>query len=610
MDVRTLCDIPRQLLADYRSSRQLLYKEDGAWKAIPTQDLCERIRHLTLGLLAIGVGPGDRVALIAQNGPEWTATDYAILSAGAVTVPIHPDLPQDQVESILVRSSASVAVVAGRERLEGIRGAAGRLPALREIVAIDPVEGGRERARSLHEVARAGARADGVDPGAYERAAAAVTPDDLAGILYTSGTTGDPKGVMLTHANLVHNMKACCAAVPFVSSDLCLSFLPLAHAYERLVEFCYLYRGATIAYAESLQAVPQNLREVRPTIACGVPRLFERFYRRILETGDSLRSPGRHVFFWAIATARRRAVLKWSNRQASALLKIGWRAADRLVYARLRARFGGRLRFFISGGEPLQREIAELFNGMGITILEGYGLTEASPVVSLNRPDFVCFGSAGKPLDGLEVRLAEDGEIQARGPSVMKGYHDNPEGTRAAVREGWLLTGDLGRWDGHGCLVVTGRRSETFTTTAGKAVAPQPIEGLLREDRFIAQAVVIGEGRPFLAALIVPDFDRLRSYAARKGVAARETGALLRHPLIAALFERHLARVNDRLERALRIEAFRVLEREFRIEEGELTPTLRCRRGAIERRHAGLIEGIYAAGKAGAATARGPLAGS
>lgn len=607
MDVRTLCDIPRQLLSDYRSSRQLLYKEDDVWRAIPTQDLCERIRRLTLGLRSLGVNAGDRVALICENRPEWTATDYAILSAGAVTVAVHPALPDDQAEFILKDSGAVLALVSGRGRLQGIRRVAGRLPALRTLVAIDA--SGGDGVVGWDEVARAGEAAAASDPQAYERIVQAVSPDDLATIVYTSGTTGQPKGVMLTHGGLVHNMKACCAAVPIVSSDLCLSILPLAHVYERLVAYGYLYRGATIAYAESFEAVPQNLREVRPTIACGVPRLFERIHRRILDAGAALRVPGRQVFFWAIATARRQAVLRWSGKRPSALLRIGWSVADRLVYARLRARLGGRIRFFISGGEPLAREIAELFSGIGVIILEGYGLTEASPVVALNRPDFVCFGSVGRPLDGVEVRIAEDGEIETRGPSVMKGYYNDPEATRAAFRDGWLRTGDLGRRDEHGCLVVTDRLSDVMKTSAGKPVAPQPIENLLREDRFIAQAVLVGDGRPFVAALIVPDFERLRGYAALRKIAASEPGALLAHREVADLFERHVARVNDRLPRHERVRRFQVLDHEFRVEEGELTPSLRCRRRFIERRYGDLIEAMYAAGAAEGVAAGGDAAG-
>ncbi|HEU4402871.1 MAG TPA: long-chain fatty acid--CoA ligase [Candidatus Polarisedimenticolia bacterium] len=609
MEVRTLCDIPRQLLSEYRSSRQLLYKDEGVWRAIPTQDLCERIRHLALGLKRLGVAPGDRVALLSENRPEWTATDYAILSAGAATVPIYPTLPADQVEFILANSEAVAVVVSSRDQLAKIQQIRGRLGALRTVVAFDPGAPLPENVIAWEDLAGLGREESAIDPEAYERSVAAVTLDDLASIIYTSGTTGVPKGVMLTHGNFLHNVKACCAAIPFVSSDLCLSFLPLSHIYERTVEYCYLYRGATIAYAESIEAVPQNLKEVRPTIACGVPRLFEKMHRRILDTGAALGAPGRPIFFWALATARRHAHLTLTGKRPTALLRAGFRIADRLIYSRLRARLGGRLRFFISGGAPLSPEIAEFFHGLGILILQGYGLTETSPVIAVNRPESVCFESVGRPVEGVEVRIAEDGEILTRGPSVMKGYFRDEEATREALLEGWFRTGDVGRLDQHGCLVITDRKKEILKTSGGKMVAPQPIENLLKTDRFIGQAVLVGDRRHFIAALIVPNFDQVRSYAALKKITYADPGALLRHPRVRDLFERRIARVNERLARHEQIKRFVILERELTVEAGEVTPTLKYRRKAIEERYRPLIEEMYAESAPGQSPAAGAAAG-
>jgi len=600
MSLRTLCDIPRRLREGVPRTDQLLYKERGAWHGIATGDLCDTIRDQALGLRALGIGPGDRVAILSENRPEWTATDYAILSAGAVTVPIYPTLLPDQVAFILKDSGARALFVSTAAQLDKAQAARPALAALAAVAIFDAPGPLPPGVRTWGAVAALGAAARAADP-AVERALDAAAPDDLATIIYTSGTTGQPKGVMLTHGNLAHNVAACCAAIPFQSSDVCLSVLPLSHIYERMVEYCYLHRGATIAYAESVEALAASMQEVRPTIVCCVPRLFEKMHRRILDTGLALPAARRAVFRWALAVAgacgaraRRPGGPRW-------LLALQRRIADRLVYRAVRERIGGRLRFFVSGSAPLQRGIAEDLNGMGIVIYEGYGLTECSPVITLNTPASLCIGSVGRPIDGLEVRLAEDGEIQVRGPSVMRGYHNDPAATREAIVDGWLLTGDIGRFDGHGCLVITDRKKEVLKTSGGKMIAPQPIESLLRADRFIGQAVVIGERRRFLSALIVPNFDQIRSYAVIKGIAGTEIAALLRHPRVLDLFERRIAAINERLARYERIRRFRLLDREFTTEAGEITPTLKPRRRVIEERHRALIEAMYAEGPAAAA---------
>jgi len=600
MSLRTLCDIPRGLREGIPKTDQLLYKERGTWHGIATGDLCDTIRDQALGLRALGIGPGDRVAILSENRPEWTATDYAILSAGAVTVPIYPTLQPDQVAYILKDSGARALFVSTAAQLGKTQAVRPALAGLAEVVIFDTPGSLPPGVRPWGTVAALGAAARAADPAA-ERGLDAAAPDDLASIIYTSGTTGQPKGVMLTHGNFAHNVAACCAAIPFEAADLCLSVLPLSHVYERMVEYCYLHRGATIAYAESVEALAANLQELRPTIACFVPRLFEKMHQRIIDNGLALPAARRMVFRWALAVARACGARARRPGGPGPILALQRRVADRLVYRTVRGRTGGRLRFFISGSAPLQRAIAEDFNGMGIVIYEGYGLTECSPVITLNTPASLCIGSVGRPIDGLEVRLAEDGEIQVRGPSVMRGYYNNDEATRGSIVDGWLLTGDIGRFDGHGCLVITDRKKEVLKTSGGKMIAPQPIESLLRADRFIGQAVVIGDRRHFLSALIVPNFDQIRSYAVIKGIAETEIAALVRHPRVLDLFERRIAAINERLARYERIRRFRILDREFTIEAGEITPTLKPRRRVIEERHRALIEGMYAEGPAAAA---------
>lgn len=590
MDVRTLVDIPHQLRAEYRKSDQLLYRSGGQWQAISTQEFCDRIGFLARALARLGIARGDRVALLSPNRTEWTTTDYAILTAGAVTVPIYPTLLAEQVRFILEDSGAKAIVVSDAGQLGKINGMRGDLPGLKDVIVIDtdgPLPPGT---RSWNDMMEWGRDGEGTAPPVTSN----VGPQDMASIIYTSGTTGIPKGVMLTHDNFVRNVVSCCTRIPFMSSDVCLSFLPLSHVYERMVEYCYLYRGASIAYAESIDTIARDMQEVRPTIACGVPRLFEKMNRRILDAAEGLPPVSRAIFGWAMAVARRAGTHAWPENPIGPLLKAQREIAERLVYRKLRGRFGGRLRFFVSGSAPLSREVAEFFYGAGIRIVEGYGLTETSPVVAFNRLESVCIGSVGPPIDGVEVHIAEDGEILTRGPSVMRGYFNNDAATREVMRDGWFCTGDIGKFDQHGCLVITDRKKEIIKTSGGKMVAPQQIENLLRADRFIGQAVIIGDRRRFISALVVPDFEQIRGYIEHKGIPDAPMPELLRNPRIVDLLERHVTRVNDRLARYERIKKFRILERDFSLEKGEITLTLKLRRKVIEANFRDLIEQMYA----------------
>jgi long-chain acyl-CoA synthetase len=592
MDIRTICDIPRGMLHEFPRPDALLYKDEGVWRPISTADFCRRVRGLALGLKRMGVGRGDRVALLSGNRPEWTASDHAILAIGAATVPVYPTLMPDQIAWILRDCGAVAAIVSEPGQLARIDAVRGGLPALRHLVVMDggaPPAG----ARSWHDVADSGA----ADPeAAYAGEAAAVRPEDLASIIYTSGTTGRPKGVMLTHANLAANVVDCCRVIPFAREDVCLSFLPLSHVYERVVEFCYQYRGAAIAYAESIDAIAENFREVRPTIAAAVPRVFEKIHKRMIEAGALLPHPRRGIFFRALDVARRYGAAVGSGRRPGPFLRLEHALAERLVFRALRERLGGRLRMFISGGAPLQRDIAEALVGAGIPILEGYGMTETGTVVAVNRPDLFRLGTVGPLVPNVEVRIAEDGEILVRGPSIMKGYWNNEEATREALRDGWLRTGDIGRLDPGGFLSITDRKKELIKTSGGKMIAPQPIENALRADPFIAQAVVVGDRRRFVAALIVPAFDRLERHARETGIAAAGPRDLLRDPRVAALYEERVERVNAGLARFERIKKFRLLDREFTQERGEITPTLKYVRSVIEASCRETIEAIYAEG--------------
>ncbi|HET8947517.1 MAG TPA: long-chain fatty acid--CoA ligase [Candidatus Polarisedimenticolia bacterium] len=605
MTLRTLCDIARRLEASAPKADQLLFKADGAWRPIDTTTFLRRIGDLARGLRGLGVVPGDRVAILSENRPEWTLADHAILMAGAAGVPIYPTLLPDQIAFILQDSGAKalfVSTPALRARVEAHRS---RLADLKHVIGFEP-RGALPAGvlaladlEALGERGRAPGSAALPPPGNPENLGAS-TPADLASVIYTSGTTGRPKGVMLSHGNFAHNVSASCDAIPFESSDVCLSVLPLSHVYERMVEFCYLWRGATIAYAESIESLAACLTEVRPTIVCAVPRLFEKMYQRLLDRSVALPRPRRFLFNWGMATA---AAWGASQRRAGGpenppgpgfWLRARHALAARLVYSAILERFGGRLRFFVSGSAPLSPALAEILGGIGLRIIEGYGMTECAPVIAVNRLDRICIGSVGPPIDGIEVRLAPDGEIEARGASVMSGYWNDPASTRETLRDGWLLTGDIGRFDAHGCLVITDRKKEVLKTSGGKMVAPQPIENLLRADRFIAQAVVLGDRRNFIAALIVPDFEMLRSYALHKGLGIIEPADLLKDPRVLDLFARRVAAINETLARFERVRRFRLLDRDFTAEAGELTPTLKPRRKVIEERYRKAIEDLYA----------------
>ena len=606
MTLRTLCDIARRLEASPPKADQLLFKQDGAWRPIDTPTFLRRVGDLARGLRALGVVPGDRVAILSENRPEWTLADHAILFAGAAGVPIYPTLQPDQIGYILLDSGAKVLFVSSaslRARVESVRP---RLPGLREIVTFEPPGSRPPDVRPLADVEAFGARgrapgaAGGLPPAGNPDRLGDAAPADLASVIYTSGTTGRPKGVMLSHANFAHNVSASCEAIPFEASDVCLSVLPLSHVYERMVEFCYLWRGATIAYAESIETLAASLTEVRPTIVCAVPRLFEKMYQRILDRSVALPWPRRLLFNWGLrvaaawGTSQRRALGPSEPSAPGPFLRAGHALAARLVYGKILERFGGRLRFFVSGSAPLSPALAEVLSGMGIRIVEGYGMTECAPVIAVNRLDRICLGSVGPPIDGIEVRLATDGEIQVRGDSVMRGYWNDPESTRETLMDGWLLTGDIGHFDPHGCLVITDRKKEVLKTSGGKMVAPQPLENLLRSDRFIGQAVVLGDRRHFISALLVPDFEMLRSYAMHKGLGVIEPHDLLRHPRVLDLFTRRVAAINDTLARYERIRKFRLLDRDFTVEAGEMTPTLKPRRKVIEERYRAVIEDMYA----------------
>ncbi len=595
---RTLADLPFFVMGRYPRDLFVGRCREGGVDGLSTHAFFERIRDVALGLERIGVSRGDRVAILSDSRPDWVIADLAILTLGAVTVPIYPTLTAAQAHYILVDAGARVAFTADRLQADKVADVRGAVPGFETTVLFsgDPAglggfaltldelaERGHDRLRQGWGVARE-----------YHDQARRVEPDDLATLIYTSGTTGDPKGVMLTHANIVSNVKACCEVLDLGPDDVALSFLPLSHSFERTVSYIYLASGTTLVFAESVDTVARDLGLVRPTMMTGVPRAFEKMHARIVEAGTKGPALRRALFRWAVAVGRAASRARLAGRRPSLLTALQLRLADRLVLSKIRARTGGRLRYLVSGSAALPLAVAEFFHAVGLNLLEGYGLTETAPVLTVNPPEAPRLGTVGPPIPGVELRIAEDGEILARGPNVMVGYYRKPEATAAALRDGWLHTGDIGEIDDRGYLRITDRKKDILVTSGGKKVAPQPIENALKASPLVAEAMLVGEKRRFPAVLIVPDFAALERRLAELGRPAGPRAELVRRPDVLELYQAVVDAVNRDLAQFERLKQFALVPDEFSIERGELTPTMKVRRRVVEERYRPLIEAMYA----------------
>jgi long-chain acyl-CoA synthetase len=595
MAARTVCDLFYHSVDTYRKAEHLKYKKDGAWRAVSSDEFKTAVEELSLGLVALGIGKGDKVAILGENRPEWAYADLATLCAGAADTPVYATLTPAQVLYILNDSESKAVFVSNAAQAAKVAEIKGQLETIRHVIRMD--EGEIPGTVALSEIRARGREALARDRDAARTRAAAVEPTDLATLIYTSGTTGDPKGVMLTHSNLVSNVLGSVKVFRGLSSeDVCLSFLPLCHSFERTAGHnVMLYTGATIAYAESVEAVPQNMQEVRPTMMSSVPRLYEKMYARVNEKVAQDPPFRQKIFRWALGVGREAFRHKVERTSPGLLLKLKQRLADRLVFSKIKERTGGRLRLFVSGGAPLSREIAEFFGAAGLTICEGYGLTETSPVITVNAPDWIKPGTVGRPLEGIEVRIAADGEILTRGPHVMKGYYNKPEATAEAIdAEGFFHTGDIGVLDADGFLVITDRKKDILVTSGGKNIAPQPIENRLKASNFFAEVVMIGNKRNFPAALVVPNFETLEKWAREKGLQALSREQLVDHPAVLAHYQKLMADLLPDLAQFERIKKIALLTREFTLEAGELTPTLKVKRRVVEEKYKGLIDKLYA----------------
>ncbi|HJU64419.1 MAG TPA: long-chain fatty acid--CoA ligase [Gemmatimonadaceae bacterium] len=576
----------------------MLVKVGGGWQPISHRTMAERVRRMGLGLRSLGVVRGDRVAILSENRPEWALADFGCLTAGITDVPIYPTLPAEQMLYILRDSAATAIFVSTQEQAAKISKIRADLPHLRHAIGFgsEPWAGVDLTLAALEAKGASSESPETVKR--YRDEALTAGPDDVATLIYTSGTTGEPKGVMLTHDNIYSNVAAVLDVIPFGSDDVSLSFLPLSHILERMAgHYTMRAAGVSIAYAQSIDAIAQNMAEVRPTLAVSVPRVYEKIYARVLENALASGGVKKRIFFWARSVGERWADVKLSGREPGGLLAMQYGLATRLVFSKLQARVGGRMRYFVSGGAPLAPEINRFFYAAGLTILEGYGLTETSPVICCNRPGAFRIGTVGQPVKGVEVMIAPDGEILTRGPHVMKGYFNKPEETREAIdREGWLHTGDIGVLE-DGFLRITDRKKDIIVTAGGKNIAPQPIENQIKTNKYVSQAVVIGDKRKYPVVLVVPNFEQLEKWAKLKNLLWTDRRQLLAHPMVKAKMEKEVLSKLSGLASFETPKRVGLLEQDFSIDSGELTPTLKVKRRVIDQRYKAMVDTLYAEGE-------------
>ena len=572
----------------------LNYRSEGKWHNIPAAEFVERVQNTAIGLASLGVRPGDRIVLLSENRPEWSIADLAILSLGAINVPVYTTQALDQVDFILSDSGAKAIFISNRRLYKQMQSVLVNHRLEHLIFFDEEVAEDVERGIGLSQLEQRGKELAQQRPGAFDAYLQAVRPDDLATIIYTSGTTGEPKGVMLTHNNFISNVVSIGKGLPIGPTDVALSVLPLSHIFERDGFYVFLYCGVSVHYSASFDQVGENLREVAPTVMTAVPRLFEKVYHRIIKKGMSEKGFKKSVFMRSLEVGQQYGERKDKRKWISPRLRIEQRLASKLVFSKWREGVGGRLRYFVSGGAPLSPALSYSYLAAGIPILQGYGATETC-IVSANRPDNNHVGSVGIPFEGIDIKIAEDGEILVRGPNVMRGYYGQPEATAAVLKDGWFYTGDVGYLAKDGQLFITDRKKDLFKLSNGKYVAPQLIESLLKQSEFVSQVVVVGAGRKQPVALIVPDWESLKAALAEAGEddAPKDRAELSKYPPAVKIVQRDIAKLTSELVDYERIRRIALLPNEFTIDGGELTPTLKVKRKVIDERYGDLVEELY-----------------
>ncbi len=586
----TLVELFFQAADEHDKPDAYLRQTPGGWEPVSHREALEQVHAIAKGLATIGLARGDRIGILSENRLEWALADFALMCSGAISVPVYPTLPYDQVAGVLAHAETRFCFASTTEQVTKLLRAKDSLPTLERIIAFEPIAADNGAVISLAELMERGRAQPGTET-EFRVAAAATKPDDLLTLIYTSGTTGKPKGVMLTHNNVYTNVLASQPRFPVAAFDVALSFLTLSHVFQRMVDYAMYASGATIAHLGDIDQVSKAFLDVRPTLAVAVPRVYEKLYARVLA------APGikGRIARWARTVSLDWAEQKAHGRPIGSSLAFRHRVADKLVFSKLRDRLGGRIRFFISGGAPLNPQLAYFFMGAGIKILEGYGLTETSPVTNVNPPDAIRIGTVGTPIDGTEIRIADDGEILIRGPQIMRGYYKDPDATRKVIdEEGWFATGDIGDLDADGYLRITDRKKDLLVTAGGKNIAPQPVESVIKTSRFVTEAVMLGDRRPYPIVLIVPNFQQLEQWAVKNGIPAGDRVQLAADPRVRAMFEAEVARKTVELARFERPKKVLPLERELSLERQEVTPSLKVRRRIVEEHFRDRIEALYA----------------
>jgi long-chain acyl-CoA synthetase len=594
---KTLNELFNFAVEQYRETELVRFKKGDAWQSLTYGEMARRVRELALGLYAIGFRQENKIAIWSENRPEWNVADLAVLAIGAVDVPIYTTQSRQHVEYILNDSNARAIFVSSAFLDEAIA-VRERVSSLQYVISFDEIPESKKSTMILNaeELIAKGRALFMSEPSLYESLWSASKPEDLVTLIYTSGTTGDPKGVMLTHENLTMNVLNVYRWLHLDKyRDVALTFLPFSHIFERAVWYLYAYYGTVIVYAESIDKVAANLAEVKPTVMTSVPRMFEKLYGRILEKGLSAGFPNKQIFLWSLGVGKRWAEKIDRGESVGLWLALQHKIADDLVFKKWRAALGGRIRSLISGGAPLAPEIAYAFFGAGILILQGYGLTETSPSMTCTTEENNRIGTVGKVIDGVSVKLEEDGEILVKGKTVMQGYFNRPDiNEEAFTSDGWFRTGDIGQFDKDGYLTITDRKKDLIKTSGGKYVAPQPLESLIKSSRFVSQVVVVGNNRKFISALVVPNLEMLKSYAELKGIKYTSVDELLNNPRTVDLIQRQIEKSAPDLAKYERIKKVALLGKEMTVESGELTPTLKPRRSIIEKKYAEVINKLYA----------------
>ncbi len=586
MELRRTFDIVENLVANHQKEDALSVKRHGKWEKFSTLEYKKNVDNFSYGLLALGFKKGDKILTVSNNRPEWNFIDMGMSQAGVVHVPVYPNISEEEYLHVLSHSDSRIVIVSSKEHYDNILPLAKKTPNIEKVYTFDKVEG----APNWSEITALGA--ENQDAEKLQQIKDSIAHEDLVSIIYTSGTTGRSKGVMLSHKNFVSNVLGSIHLLPVGSDAHFLSFLPLCHVFERFVNYLLQYKGCAVYYAESIETIGDNLREVSPHGMTAVPRVIEKLYDKLILKGKELPGMKKAIFFWAVKLGLRYEL----NRENGGIYEFKRKIADKLIYSKWREALGGNIKIIISGGAALQSRLARVFHCAGLPILEGYGLTETSPVIAVNQMDYpyVRFGTVGPVLDNVEVKIAEDGEILMKGPSLMMGYYKDPEKTAEVIdKEGWFHTGDIGELQDLNILKITDRKKEIFKLSTGKYVAPQVIENQFKESQFIEQIMVVGENEKFTAAIICPSFHFLNGWCFLHQVKYRDTKEMIKHPKVIARFQEEVDRLNTSLNEHEKVKKFELTCTEWTTESGELSPTLKLKRNIVKEKYRILLDRLY-----------------